>query len=56
MISILISHEDDTYKEACELAKNWAKQNLIPNYNLEEIGVTVRFYSEFDKKLFKAML
>lgn len=56
MISILISHEDDTYKEACQLANKWAKENLIPNYNLEEIGITIRFYSEFDKELFKATL
>ena len=56
MISILVSHEDDTYKDACKLAKVWAEQNLIPNYNLEEIGITIRFHSEFDKKLFKATL
>ena len=56
MTSILISHEDDTYKDACEAAKRWAKDNLIPSYNLEEIGITVHFYSEFDKQLFKATL
>lgn len=56
MISLLISHEDDTYKDACELAKRWAQANHLPNYKLEEIGLTVRFYSEFDKELFKATL
>jgi hypothetical protein len=56
MISLLISCEDETYKDACNFAKKWAKDNHIPSYKIEEIGITIRFYSEFDKKLFKEIL
>ena len=56
MTSILISHEDETYKRACELVKKWEGSNLIRSFNLEELGLTVHFYSEFDKNLFKATL
>ena len=56
MTSILISHEDETYKRACELVKKLEGASLIQSFNLEEIGLTVHFYSEFDKNLFKATL